>query len=435
MKRAALILVELLIVVLAVGVRWPAPVSAASPPPFEDLFLAPLAQKPQNNWRVCRDLGIGNVPGLGIRRQRFRLCHNEGWEVLAYCLEPNLPAPAVGTRCTRTSANTYACGGGVQRLREYSVVETPGPESTPIPVPTATPQQTTAPAPTTPPSDTTPPAEQPPEENQTPVSHQTTPRVPTGGRGNFDLGYLFSLDWLVEPTSTPFQPLIKSPTPFQPHAPTQIPPTQVPPTPEPLQGFYGLDLADPGHRVRILIYPPKADVNAGKPISISFLPGQSCNYGDNRGCVNTYQSEAGGEITFVSVHSGMGGEGQAFRHAVEGTGINRAGLSLKEVRQNLRALHGAEVVILQGKRRYEGFTLSVASRLPAKSMRAYFNSPIWDALDFAARFDEKLLALSYSDLPLLVFETCGWRMPGEPIGRGVTDTTASVYLGVIHKKP
>jgi hypothetical protein len=429
MKRAGFILAGLFLVLLVVGVRWPQPTSAAEPPPFDDLFLAPQGQKPENNWRVCRDLGIGPVPGLGIRRQRFRLCHGQGWEVLAYCLEPNLPAPAVGTRCTRITGNTYFCGSGIQRLREYSIVETPTPVTTPTPLPTSTLTPTATATPTTP----APPA-QPPQETRPPARpptrRQGTPRAPSGGRGNFDLGYLMSLDWLAGPTRTPFYPRLKTPTPFQPHAPTQIPAKT-----EPLQGFYGLDLTNPEHRVRILIFPQDKRINAGKPILISFLPGQRCNYGDNRGCVNSYQSEAGGLVTFITVHSGMGGEGQAFRHAMEGTGINRAGFSLNEVRQHLRALEGAEVVILQGKRRYEGFTLSVAARLPSKSMRAYFNTPIWGALDFAAGFDEMLSELRDSDLPLLVFETCGWKMPGEPLGRGATDTTASVYLGVIQKKP
>ena len=421
MKRAAFLSVGLLLIFLAVGIRWSQPTTAATPPPFEDFFLAPVGQKPEHNWRVCRDLGIGAVPGLDIRRQRFRLCHSEGWEVLAYCQQPNLPAPAVGTRCSRISSNTFFCGSGIQRLREYSVQETPSPAPSPTPLPSSTPTPTT-PVATSPPHQVTKP----------PSQRQSTPRAPAGGRGNFDLGYLFGLDWLSKPTSTPFQPLRRTPTPFQPHAPTQ-PVTGT--TPEPLQGFYGLDLADPGHRVRILIFPPDEEVNQGKPILISFIPGQRCNYGDNRGCVNSYLSEAGAQVTFITVHSGMGGEGQSFRHAVEGTGINRAGLPLKEVRLNLQALQGAEVVILQGKRRYEGFTLAEASRLPARSMQAYFNTPIWDSLGYAAGYDQSLLGLADSAQPLLVFETCGWRMPGEVGGKGVTDTTASVYLGVIQKKP
>ena len=430
MKRLPFLLGVLLLLLLASGERWPRATAAELALPFEDVFIAPLGDKPEQNWRVCRDLGVGNVPGLDVRRQRFRLCHAQGWEVLTYCLDPNQPAPAVGTRCTRTDANTYWCGSGLQRLREYSVEETPtlaptrAPVSTSTPTPTLTP--TATPTPPTPPSVPTRVAPTPK------IRSRVTPRAPAGGRGNFDLSGLFSLDWQVAPTRTPYQPRVATPTPFQPRPPTVV---VAPATLQPPAGFYGLDLEDPSHRVRILIFPPNQRVNQGKPILISFIPGQTCNYGDNRACVNVYSMDSGAEVTFITVHSGVGGEGQAFRNAVEGTGINSAGLSLKEIRFNLKALDGAEVVIIQGKHRYEGFTLSVAARIPPKFMRTYFEAPIQEALLFASTVDEDLWGLSQGSLPLLVFETCGWKVPGEPWARGTTSTTASIYLGVIQKKP
>jgi hypothetical protein len=431
MKRLPFLLGVLLLLLLASGERWPQASAAELALPFEDIFIAPLGDKPEQNWRVCRDLGVGNVPGLGIRRQRFRLCHAQGWEVLTYCLEPNLPAPAVGTRCTRTDANTYWCGSGLQRLREYSVEETPtvaavtqAPTATSTSTPTLTPTATRTPP--TPPSAPTRGAPTPKARSR------ATPRIPAGGRGNFDLSGLFSLDWLAVPTRTPYQPRVTTPTPFQPRPPTAV---VVQATPQPPAGFYGLDLEDPSHRVRIWIFPPDRRVNQGRPILISFIPGQTCNYGDNRGCVNVYPMGSGVEATFITVHSGVGGEGQAFRNAVEGTGINSASLSLKEIRVNLKALDGAEVAIIQGKHRYEGFTLSVAARIPPKFMRTYFEAPIQEALLFASTVDERLRSASQGSLPLLIFETCGWKVPGEPWARGATSTTASIYLGVIQKKP
>jgi DNA-binding transcriptional ArsR family regulator len=194
-------------------------------------------------------------------------------------------------------------------------------------------------------------------------------------------------------------------------------------------------LADPSHRVRILIFPPDKSVNGGKPILISFIPGQTCNYGDNRGCVNTYLSQTGVPVTFITVHSGVGGEGQAYRQAMEGSGINSAGLSLKAVRAHLHALEGAEVVIIQGKRRYGGYVLVVTARIPSRYLKPYFETDIRDALAFASSLDENLAGLANGGQPLLVFETCGWKMPGEPWARGVTSTTASVYLGVIQRRP
>jgi len=446
MKRAANILGGLLLLLLASGVGWQQATSAASDAPFEDAFLAPyggdpvfytaFGDKPSNNWRVCRDLGVGPVPGLGTRRQRFRLCHSDGWEVLVYCLQPDLPAPAIGTRCSRINNDTYHCGSGMQRLREYSVVETPIPPRTSIPVPSRTPLPPT-PQPPTPPIPTTPagpPQTTPPEENRPPRASRPTPRAPSGGRGNFDLSGLLNLSWLAGPTKTPFLPHRATATAFQPRPPTQMAFTPTPTAQTP-NGFYALDLADPGHRVRILIFPPDRQVNGGKPIPISFIPGRSCAVGDNRGCVNTFQTEAGALATFVTVHSGVGGEGQAFRYALEGSGINSAGLALREVRANLKALEGAEVVIIQGKRRYEGFTLAVITRVPPRLVGAYFKAPVWNALRVASTVDQGLKAWVNADLPYLAFETCGWRMPGEPWSESVPDTAASVYIGVILKAP
>lgn len=431
MKRLPFLLGVLLLLLLAGGERRPRATAAELALPFEDIFIAPQGDKPEQNWRVCRDLGEGEVPGLDIRRQRFRLCHTEGWEVLTYSLEPNLPAPAVGTRCMRVDANTYWCGSGLQLLREYSVEETPTLLPTralpPSATPTITPTETSTPTPTP----TSSPLAPQVVEATPKARPQATRRAPAGGRGNFDLGGLASLSWLVAPTRTPYQPRITTPTPFQPRHPTAV---FSPAATQPPAGFYGLHLDDPGHRVRILIFPPNRLVNRGKPILISFIPGQTCNYGDNRACVNVYSMDSGAPVTFITVHSGVGGEGQAFRNAVEGTGINSAGLALKDVRVNLKALDGAEVVIVQGKRRYEGYTLAVTARIPPKLVRAYFEAPVQDALLFASTIEARLGGLAQRDQPLLVFETCGWRIPGEPWARGLTSTTASIYLGVIQKK-
>lgn len=456
MKRIPFLLAGLTLVLLVTGIRWPQPtraasaasaVSAVQAAPFEDYFLAPLGDKPVNNWRVCRDLGVGPVPGLSSPRQRFRLCHSQGWEVVAYCLDPGLAAPAVGETCTRTSATTYSCGSGLQRLREYAVVETPSPPRRTVVVPPPSPLPTSTPVPPTqaPPTATSRPPAAPSPSPSSPSgptqpsrptqpgkpSKPGAPRHPAGGRGNFDLRSILAWVW-VAPTATPFQPRVISPTPFRPHAPTQ---QAIPATPEAPTGFYGLDLTDPGHRVRILIFPPNPGVNAGMPILISFIPGQVCIYGDEHACVTLTWTGAGAPVTFITAHSGVGGEGQDFRNAIEGTGINSARLPLREVNANLRALEGAEVVIIQGKRRYEGFTLSAAARIPPGSLKAYLNQPVSNALWFAAQVEESLAKPAKGDLPLLVFETCGWKVPHEPWARGVTNTTASVYLGVIQKKP
>jgi len=107
---------------------------------------APLsAPKPVTGWYVCRNLGFGAVPGVPDPRQRLKLCHDSGWEVYAYCTQPGLPIPPVGRRCTRISGDTYRCGAGNQRVREYRTLQTPVDTATPTATPiisTATPTLT-----------------------------------------------------------------------------------------------------------------------------------------------------------------------------------------------------------------------------------------------------------------------------------------------------
>ncbi len=164
---------------------------------------------------------------------------------------------------------------------------------------------------------------------------------------------------------------------------------------------------------------------------MAFIPGKKCVFGDNRACVASYQVEESAHVTFLSIHSGFGGEAETFRRAVEGSGLDHAAFSLKRVRANLRWLEGSQVVITQGKKRLKGLTLAAVGRVPPKELRDYFGASLSAAIGQAAGQDPSLAAYLSPDSPLLVFETCGWRIPGEAQARGATDTSASVYLGVI----
>jgi hypothetical protein len=127
---------------------------------------APLLQeKPIYGWRVCGDLGFGNVPGVPNPRVRLRLCHASGWVLYTYCTQPSIPAPPIGTICERISGRTFVCGGGYQRIREYRIIQMP--VDTPTPTATLAPGQTRTPQPAT----------------ATPVATQG-PRVQPGGAGN-----------------------------------------------------------------------------------------------------------------------------------------------------------------------------------------------------------------------------------------------------------
>lgn len=143
----------------------------------------PDAQKPINNWFICKDLGVGPVPGVPSVHQRFDLCHLKGWVVKVYCTEPNKPAPIMGATCSRRGEDTYYCGIAVQLLKEYLQQETPTPEFTPTPTSTVTP--TFTPTATNTPTLT-------PTSTATPVTPTSTlpPQTPTptrprpGGPGN-----------------------------------------------------------------------------------------------------------------------------------------------------------------------------------------------------------------------------------------------------------
>jgi len=202
------------------------------------------------------------------------------------------------------------------------------------------------------------------------------------------------------------------------------------PSLEPTLNFHGIDL-DRHQRIEIIIRPPDNRVNHGKPIKISFLPGQHCQFGDQKGCVYSYKPSYTGNVIIVTIHSGVGGEGQRLRSALEGTGINRAGFSLKEVQANLRALAGATVTIRQGEQVVDGLLLGGVARIPARALRRYFRSDLSQILGVAADLDDEMGALVGTAEPILVLETCGWKMPGEPGSELVADTTGSVYLSII----
>ena len=90
-----------------------------------------LDPKPVHEWYVCGDLGFGTVPGVPDARQRVKLCHEKGWVLHTYCTQPELPVPEIGTICDRVSEDMYYCGPGLQLIREYRLVDTPGPTPTP----------------------------------------------------------------------------------------------------------------------------------------------------------------------------------------------------------------------------------------------------------------------------------------------------------------
>jgi len=451
-NRLLVLFIGLVVVFASAAIVWSGTKSAPPNPAAQSAdALPPLADKPIYNWRVCQDLGVGPVPGLPEPHQRLRLCHNKGWEVLAYCLRPDLPVPELGTICTRISKDSYWCGKGMQPLKEYKLVQDPTDTPTPTatftatstptftPTPTSTPTYTPTPTSTNTPTSTstaTPTATFTPTSTatNTPVPPKPT-RTPPGGRGYRDLSEyiadqqnanVLGVSGFTHPTPTQFQPLLPM---------LESSAQSVPPSEGNESTFYGIDFLDPGKEIQIKIYPPNRRINNGGPIVITFIPGEECSAEDKRGCIRKYSPNIAQDVTFVTAHSGVGGVGQAFRNAVEGTGFNQTAYSLDQVHKNLHKLEGSEVVIKQGKKTIEGFKLVAASRIPPDKMAAYLNRPIKGSLRFASRLDPSLNPFVDSGQPQVVFETCGWQMPEEPWLPGNSNTSASIYLAVIQKTP
>jgi hypothetical protein len=385
-------------------------------------------EKPVYNWWVCADLGVGPVPGESEPRQRLRLCHNKGWEVKVYCLRPDLPVPPLDRTCTRVSEDTYWCGDPYQPVREYNVLQTP--TNTPTSAPTNTPTSTPTNTPTNTPTST-------PTNTPIPIDPTLIPRTPPGGEGNSDL---------PRPPDAMLDDARSGSSPFRGFFPTVLPQgaSPFPATPTPRAGSSSgeqaveapkPDFDNRRQTIRLLIYPKNHKVNDGKPIEIAFIPGKNCGYQDHRACINYYPDSRGAPVTFVTVHSGVGGEGQQFRHAVEGTGPNQAQYSLADVRKHLQALQGSEVVIEQGDRIYNGYRLGGAVRIPPQLLSFYLRTPVSQVLSLAARVDGELTANLLPDSQRIVFETCGWWMPEEEWVGGISTTSASIYLGVIEKVP
>lgn len=142
---------------------------------------------PKYGWAVCEDLGIGEVPGHEPTN-RFKLCNQGIWEVLAFCIEPEVPIPPLETVCELISEDIFWCGDHIQLLRIYQIIPTSTPPPTDTPTatitatitatntPTITPTQTSTSTPTI-----TPTQEIPPTHTFTP-----TKRDRMGGSGNFE---------------------------------------------------------------------------------------------------------------------------------------------------------------------------------------------------------------------------------------------------------
>lgn len=396
------------------------------------VFAQNSSEKPVDGWIICQDLGVGTVPGLDEVRQRFKLCHPTGWEVLTYCLRPGLPQPAIGASCTRTGEDTYWCGRGIQPVKEYTVVQ----------IPTTPPPPTATFTPATPPS-VNQPTHTPEEKPTQPVPLQPTRRPPPGGPDFQDwLGVNFGIHNGSHP-AIGMPDINPTPTPFQPIAQTQIPTfTQSSSSAssadaalaQTLRYFsQNLHFDQGSQKIVVKVFPNSNRINDGNPIQIKFFPSNICEFGDKRGCVYELLYDENTEVKWISIHSGIGGEAQAFRDAVEGTSIDQTGYALNKIKQNIATLTGAPVEIYQGETVITDLELIALVRIPSSEVRDYLALPIEQALTAAAQLDPSFQAALDSSSELLVIETCGWRISGEPTTRGLSNTSSSIYVSIIRQ--
>jgi hypothetical protein len=181
--------------------------------------------------------------------------------------------------------------------------------------------------------------------------------------------------------------------------------------------------------ITILLDPGIEQNHAITPVVVTFLPGEQCNLGDGHACIYEFSTSEGNKITFVSVHSGFGGEGDALRNLFEGTGINMGLFEPARVLRIAQSLSGTDVEITQGDKKIEGLALTSVTRIPPEHFAAYTALPIEEGLDYAVQ--NNLLDLALLNQDLLIIETCGWRLPGETQIEGLKITSSSVYLAVI----
>jgi hypothetical protein len=191
-----------------------------------------------------------------------------------------------------------------------------------------------------------------------------------------------------------------------------------------------IDISPTGSQITIMIEPNKEVFNSGKPVKISFLPGQHCNYGDGNACIYHFLLSNQSKVIFASVHSGLGGEGEPLRNLIEGTGLNQGLYTSNQVNKIAQSLAESEVTVYQGNTEINGLVLTIIARIPPASLETYLTLPVEQTLTYAMELG--LLNPEIFNSNMLVIETCGWQLPGDVQNLDYPNTTQSIYLGIIH---
>lgn len=182
-----------------------------------------------------------------------------------------------------------------------------------------------------------------------------------------------------------------------------------------------------GRQTVLRIQPPD-QFRSQKEIRTELVPGSTCAFGEKLACVSQHWDNW---VTLLTVHSGLGGEGEPLRQAVEGRGIFTAGDSLEQIDENLKALTGATVSIQTEDRVWNDLKVQALVRVPPEELLPYFDQPFDHALLAAAENNKQVMDALHNGRDMLVVEFCGWQVRGEEPAPGTTATTASVYLMII----
>jgi hypothetical protein len=189
------------------------------------------------------------------------------------------------------------------------------------------------------------------------------------------------------------------------------------------------DFSPQSGQISMTIAPQRGVSTSNNSVNLSFIPDHECIYGEGRACIYNFVASDRIKVTFISAHSGTGGEGEPFRDLIEGTGINTGLFTAKQVANNTQTLIGADVSIKQGGLEVSGLKLVAIARIPPEQLDTYFSLPIEHTLDFAIEIGA--LNPKVLNKNIFVFETCGWHLPGERNNPNFPNASQSIYLGII----
>lgn len=190
----------------------------------------------------------------------------------------------------------------------------------------------------------------------------------------------------------------------------------------------GIDFTVGAAPISLSLLPDASQMDFGGGVEVAFSPGLHCEFGDGQACVYEFESPEGSRVVFASIHSGVGGDADALRDLIEGTGFNQGLFNPEQVDARLDAMIGSKVRLKQGSAGTVDLQLIALVRIPPEQVATYQALPVERALRFAAEFARLDPAMLGQDL--FIFETCGWRLPGEAQITDLPATSSAVYIGL-----